>query len=108
MNQVDGAPAQGFSALRWIGTIIFLILGVPLIWGGIRLVGLGGSPYYVIAGLLLAVTAILILRHTLSDIGDFRFAKSGEDALQLARQFNPHLMLLDAHMPFLEHDHHES
>jgi two-component system cell cycle response regulator len=34
--------------------------------------------------------AILILRHTLSDIGDFRFAKTGEDALQLARQFNPH------------------
>jgi len=62
MNQVDSAPAEGFSLLRWIGTAIFLVLGVPLIWGGIRLVGLGGSPYYVIAGLLLAVTAILILR----------------------------------------------
>ena len=50
MNQVESAPAQGFGLLRWIGTILFLILGVPLIWGGIRLVGLGGSPYYVIAG----------------------------------------------------------
>jgi PAS domain S-box-containing protein len=48
------------------------------------------------------VAAILILRHTLSDIGDFRFAKTGEDALQLARQFNPHLILLDAHMPGLD------
>jgi len=46
--------------------------------------------------------AILTLRHTLSDMGDFRFAKTGEDALQLARRINPHLILLDAHMPGLD------
>ena len=46
--------------------------------------------------------AILILRHSLSDVGDFRFAKSGEDALQLARRIDPHLILLDAHMPGLD------
>lgn len=46
--------------------------------------------------------AILILRHALSDMGEFRFAKTGEDALQLARLFNPHLILLDAHMPGLD------
>jgi PAS domain S-box-containing protein len=46
--------------------------------------------------------AILILRHTLSDMGDFRFAKTGEDALQLTRRINPHLILLDAHMPGLD------
>src|SRR4051794_17396017 len=62
MNQVESVPAHGSAVLRWVGTIIFLILGAPLIWGGIRLVGLGGSPYYIIAGLLLVVTAILILR----------------------------------------------
>ena len=43
--------------------------------------------------------AILILRHTLSDMGDFHFAKTGKDALQLAQRVNPHLILLDAHMP---------
>jgi signal transduction histidine kinase len=43
--------------------------------------------------------AILILRHTLSDMGDFHFAKTGKDALQLARRVNPHLILLDVHMP---------
>jgi PAS domain S-box-containing protein len=43
--------------------------------------------------------AILILRHTLSDMGEFYFAKTGEDALQLARRVDPHLILLDAHMP---------
>jgi PAS domain S-box-containing protein len=46
--------------------------------------------------------AILILRHSLSDMGDFRFAKTGEDALQLARRIDPHLILLDAHMPGLD------
>jgi PAS domain S-box-containing protein len=46
--------------------------------------------------------SILILRHTLSDMGDFRFAKNGEDALQLTRLINPHLILLDAHMPGLD------
>ncbi|HLZ99408.1 MAG TPA: response regulator, partial [Steroidobacteraceae bacterium] len=47
--------------------------------------------------------AILMLRHTLSDMGgEFRFAKTGEDALQFARQFNPDLILLDAHMPGLD------
>jgi len=46
--------------------------------------------------------AILILRHTLSDMGDFHFAKTGEDALQLAHRINPQLILLDAHMPGLD------
>jgi diguanylate cyclase (GGDEF)-like protein len=43
--------------------------------------------------------AILIVRHTLSDMGEFHFAKTGEDALRLARRVSPHLILLDAHMP---------
>src|ERR1700676_3725648 len=43
--------------------------------------------------------AILIVRHTLSDMGEFHFAKTGEDALQVARRVNPHIILLDAHMP---------
>jgi diguanylate cyclase (GGDEF)-like protein len=43
--------------------------------------------------------AILIARRTLSDLGEFHFAKTGEDALQLARRVRPHLILLDACMP---------
>ena len=43
--------------------------------------------------------AILVVRHTLSDLGEFHFAKTGEDALRLARQVSPHLILLDAYMP---------
>ncbi len=53
---------SGGVPLAGIGTILFLLLGLPLLWGGIRLVGLGGSPYYVIAGIFLVVTAVLILR----------------------------------------------
>lgn len=39
--------------------------------------------------------AIRLLRHTLEDIGDFYFAKSGEEALDLAASIDPHLVLLD-------------
>lgn len=46
--------------------------------------------------------AILIVRHTLSDMGEFHFAKTGEDALQVARRVNPHIILLDAHMPGID------
>src|SRR6202051_1212134 len=37
--------------------------------------------------------AILIVRHTLSDMGEFHFAKTGEDALQVGRGGNPHPLL---------------
>jgi diguanylate cyclase (GGDEF)-like protein len=43
--------------------------------------------------------AILVVRNTLSDLGEFHFAKTGEDALPLARRVRPHLILLDACMP---------
>src|ERR1700730_14242320 len=43
--------------------------------------------------------AIMLLRRILSDSGNLRFATSGEDALRLAREAAPDLMLLDAEMP---------
>jgi diguanylate cyclase (GGDEF)-like protein len=43
--------------------------------------------------------AIKLLRRILSDTGHLRFATSGEDALRLAREAVPDLMLLDAEMP---------
>ena len=48
------------------------------------------------------IASIHVLRHTLANMGDFHFAKSGEEALQLARRLLPDLILLDAHMPGLD------
>ena len=45
------------------------------------------------------VAAIRILQHTLTNIGQVHFAKSGAEALRMARSLEPHLILLDAHMP---------
>lgn len=48
------------------------------------------------------VASIHILRHALAAMGDFHFAKSGKEALDLARRLDPDLILLDAHMPDLD------
>ncbi|MDR7376977.1 PAS domain S-box-containing protein [Rhodoferax ferrireducens] len=45
------------------------------------------------------IASIHILRHTLAAVGNLHFAKTGEEALLLARQLLPDLILLDAHMP---------
>ncbi|HSW06910.1 hybrid sensor histidine kinase/response regulator [Aquabacterium sp.] len=45
------------------------------------------------------IASIHILRHTLATMGDFHFAVTGEQALQLARRLVPDLIVLDAHMP---------
>jgi diguanylate cyclase (GGDEF)-like protein len=44
---------------------------------------------------------IKLLRRILADSGELRFATSGADALRLAREAAPDLMLLDAEMPGL-------
>jgi quinoprotein glucose dehydrogenase/quinate dehydrogenase (quinone) len=49
--------------LSVIGAILFLVIAAPLLVGGSKLIALGGSPYYLIAGLLLLGVAILIWRH---------------------------------------------
>jgi CheY-like chemotaxis protein/nitrogen-specific signal transduction histidine kinase len=48
------------------------------------------------------VASIHILRHMLSGMGDFHFASSGVEALELARRLAPDLILLDVHMPDLD------
>lgn len=45
------------------------------------------------------IASIHVLRHALEAMGDFHFAKNGEEALDLARRLAPDLILLDAHMP---------
>lgn len=49
----------------WLTMLLALVLGVVgavLLGGGVWLIGLGGSPYYAIAGLLLLVTSVLMFR----------------------------------------------
>lgn len=46
--------------------------------------------------------SIHILHHTLAASGDLHFAKTGSQALRLARETLPDLILLDAHMPGLD------
>ncbi len=48
------------------------------------------------------VSAIQALRQTLEAMGDFHFAKSGEEALQMAHRLLPDLILLDAQMPGID------
>ena len=48
------------------------------------------------------IASIHILRHTLAKMGDLHFAKTGEEALLLARRLVPDLILLDAHMPGID------
>jgi diguanylate cyclase (GGDEF)-like protein len=45
------------------------------------------------------VTSIAVLRRALADLGQLRFATSGTDALRLARDSVPDLVLLDVEMP---------
>ena len=48
--------------LCWIGAGLFAALGAALLIGGVRLVAIGGSWYYLIAGLALLATGVLIAR----------------------------------------------
>ncbi len=58
-QQADGARMRpGWLGL--LGALLFLLPGVPLVWGGAELIGLGGSPYYLIAGVLIVAVAVLI------------------------------------------------
>ncbi|MEY4751327.1 MAG: Response regulator PleD [Pseudomonadota bacterium] len=45
------------------------------------------------------VAAIQVLSHTLSGLGDCHFAKTGAEALRLADELQPQIILLDAHLP---------
>ena len=48
--------------IRWITALGLVMLGAPLLWGGVRLVLLGGSFYYTIAGLTLLAAAVFAWR----------------------------------------------
>ncbi|GLU34977.1 PQQ-binding-like beta-propeller repeat protein [Trinickia caryophylli] len=48
------------SVGRWATAIVLLLLGIPMAVGGVQLLMLGGSGYYLIAGAVLIVIALLL------------------------------------------------
>ncbi len=67
---MTGGPGEGHKR-RWprrlIGVVLVLI-GAPLLVGGLQLVSLGGSPYYVLSGLACAAAGVLIARGNASGL----------------------------------------
>lgn len=61
------APSRSGRALPLFGVLIVLI-GLPLIWGGAQLAWLGGSWYYVLAGVGLAIAGYLVFRRRLTGL----------------------------------------
>ena len=65
MNKPDLVPLARSPGQRAVGLVVLLVLGVValvLIVGGTRLLTLGGSAYYLVAGLGLGATAVLLRR----------------------------------------------
>lgn len=57
------SSSAGTGRLGWLLTlvgILFVLAALPLVWGGVQLISLGGSWYYLIAGLGVALSGILI------------------------------------------------
>ena len=52
-------PARGLFGRPYLFGLILAAVGVVLIWGGVRLVSLGGSPYYLVVGLAVAASAVM-------------------------------------------------
>ena len=50
------------SAVTIIAVICLLLLALPLLWGGVQLLGLGGSAFYLLSGVWLLVVAFGVLR----------------------------------------------
>jgi quinoprotein glucose dehydrogenase len=53
------------SLLVRIFAVALILLALPLLFGGVYLLSLGGSCYYAISGLVLAVSAILLFKNKL-------------------------------------------
>jgi len=66
---------------------------------------LASAPSQAPARLLIVdddIAAITLLQRTLADLGTIHYATTGTDALRLAHQIRPDLVMLDVHMPGLD------
>lgn len=57
-----GTPSLGIG--RWLSVLFAVLSGLYLLIGGVWLVAIGGSPYYIVAAIILLVVAWLIYRGT--------------------------------------------
>ena len=64
----DGASSQSRLLPRLLG-VLLLIMGLALLAGGIKLTMLGGSLYYLLAGIGIALTGILLLANHRAALG---------------------------------------
>jgi len=69
LNRVDKRRAGGWFVSLF--AIVLMLVGLALLAGGVMLVRLGGSWYYVLAGALLVVSGGLIHRRRFAGIGLF-------------------------------------
>lgn len=58
-SAMNDAAKSGRIVLRILG-ILLILISLPLIWGGAQLAWLGGSVYYLLAGLALIASGVLI------------------------------------------------
>jgi quinoprotein glucose dehydrogenase len=56
------APVWGSPWFRWLTVLLLAAAGLGMAVPGAKLISLGGSPYYLIAGLAILLAAALILR----------------------------------------------
>lgn len=52
--------------MRILLSLLFAVIGAVLAVGGVRLAMLGGSPYFIVFGVVMVVTAILILNRSIA------------------------------------------
>ena len=59
---LDATPDsnEDHSPLLVITALLYLLIGLALVVGGASLLRLGGSPYYLLAGVGLAIIAVLL------------------------------------------------
>src|SRR6516164_5564916 len=62
MAEATEAAKDRAQPKRWLLAIVLAIIALALIGGGVRLLMLGGSPYYLGAGALVAASAWFALR----------------------------------------------
>lgn len=51
-----------YKIIPLVGCALFVVCGLGLLVGGIRLAALGGSPFYVSAGIVLTIVGVAIAR----------------------------------------------